>query len=858
MKKHRRASFYIGTGIVIVMVILALTGVFYTPYGTDSVDYKLRLAAPSLKHLFGTDNMGRDVFSRVMVGLGTTCAVSAGVTAIGAGCGVLIGAFTGYFGGLPDEIIMRINDSVASFPSILLALVFVSLFGSDTSNVVLVLGILFIPSFARVVRSEYIREKEKDYVKNARINGASHLRIIFLYILPNIKESCLSAIAIGINNAILAEAGLSYLGLGVQPPAPSLGRMLSEGQSFILKAPWVSVFPGIAIVLTVLGLSLIAESLENRGRVSVEEAGRKQIKSFLAEASTSGNTMSGNTASGNTASGNTASDKTTGAGPLLAVENLCVAVNDNGALKSVVKGLSFQIRAGEALGIVGESGSGKSMTASAVMGLLEKKAVFKADLLRFDGKELTEISVSDFNFLRGNELAMVFQEPMTSLNPTKKVGKQIEQAVKNHIGKRGNREEKRMTRAEIKALVLDAMEQAGLEERERIYGSYPHELSGGQRQRVLIAMAIVLKPKLLICDEPTTALDAEVADKILDCLMRFQKEYKMSVLFISHDISVVGRLCEKVIVIKDGVKVEEGSFDEVMTHPAHAYTKELVAAGKWHESVSEVLLQKQEASGITGAVPGEHGISEVLRAVPGEHEIPEVLQAVPGGHGISEVPAVSLQVCAVKNLTVAYHINGKKALTVLENISFSVGKGECVGISGRSGSGKTTLLKALTNMVSYEGEISISGEVTMVFQDPYSSLNPSMKIGKMLDEVQVLYYKRKKRRKGSCGTEMPRRAERRKRSAEILGQVGLGEEFLDRRPAELSGGQRQRAAIAMAVVNRPELVLLDEPVTALDITIQRKVLMLLLRLKEEYNLTYLLISHDERLLMEMCDRVISI
>lgn len=832
MKKRRRTSFYIGAGIVIVMAALALAGVFYTPYGTDAVNYKLRLAAPSLKHIFGTDQMGRDVFSRVMVGLGTTCAVSAGVTAIGAGAGVLIGAFTGYFGGLPDEIIMRINDSAASFPSILLALVCVSLFGANTSNVVLVLGILFIPSFARVVRSEYIREKEKDYVRNARINGASHLRIMFLYILPNVKESCLSAIAIGINNAILAEAGLSYLGLGVQPPAPSLGRMLSEGQPFILKAPWVSVFPGVVIVLTVLGLSLIAETLENSGRVSVAEAGRRQLRSFLTDNS----------------SGEKEEQSMTSPHPLLSVKNLHIAVNENGTLKEVVRGLSLEIGRGETLGIVGESGSGKSMTASAVMGLLKNKAVFKADSLCFDGRELTGLSASEFNMLRGNELAMVFQEPMTSLNPTKKVGQQMEQAVKNHIGKKRRGEEKNAGHAEIKDLVFHAMKQAGLEECERIYASYPHELSGGQRQRVLIAMAIVLKPKLIICDEPTTALDAEVADKILECLMRLQKEYKMSVMFISHDISVVGRLCERVIVMKDGVKVEEGSFDSVMNAPEHAYTKELVSAGKWHELVSE----SSEASSCVSEPPEKSGNSP---RVPGTVGKTGTSSCVLGTDGKTET---SCPVCTVKNLTVAYRKNSRKALTVLRDFSFTVRKGECIGISGKSGSGKTTLLKALTKMISYEGEIMISGEVTMVFQDPYSSLNPSMKIGKMLDEVQALYYKRKKRQKSVCRTEMPGRAERRRRSAEILAQVGLGEEFMNRKPAELSGGQRQRAAIAMAVINRPELVLLDEPVTALDITIQRKVLGLLQQLQKEYGLTYLLISHDERLLREMCGRIISI
>ena len=247
----------IGAVLVVLAALISLVGCFYTPYDPNAMDAGLKNAAPSLSHLFGTDNFGRDVFSRVMKGAGTTFAVGLAVVSIGAAGGCLLGAFTGYFGGKADLILMRFNDAVAAIPSILLALVFVGIFGSGTGQLVAALGILFIPSFARVVRSGFVVQKELDYVKNARLMGASHLRIMFVHILPNIKSSLFSALTIGFNNAVLSEAAMSYLSLGVQPPDASLGRMLSEAQPYLFRAPWNAVAPGLMILISVLGVGLL-------------------------------------------------------------------------------------------------------------------------------------------------------------------------------------------------------------------------------------------------------------------------------------------------------------------------------------------------------------------------------------------------------------------------------------------------------------------------------------------------------------------------------------------------------------------------------------------------------------------------
>lgn len=262
MKKRKNFNFIIGGIITGVMLLFILTGFFFTPYEPEAMDSARKFAGISLAHPFGCDNFGRDIFSRVMKGTGTTFLVGLGTVLIGTMFGILIGAFTGYFGGVLDELLMRIIDAIFAFPSILLALVAISLLGSGTYQVILALGIAFIPSFSRIVRSEFLKYRNMDYVKNARLQGAGHLRIMFVHILPNTFHVLLSSIMIGFNNAVLAEAGMSFLGIGVQPPNPSLGRMLSEAQGFLFRAPNYALGPGIAIILLVLGFSLLGDGLK--------------------------------------------------------------------------------------------------------------------------------------------------------------------------------------------------------------------------------------------------------------------------------------------------------------------------------------------------------------------------------------------------------------------------------------------------------------------------------------------------------------------------------------------------------------------------------------------------------------------
>ena len=261
MIKGKNSHFKAGAIITGIMLILIIIGMFWTPYDPNAMNGAEKMAAPSMRHLFGTDNFGRDIFSRVIQGAGATFLIAAATVAIGLIVGIIIGLVTGYYGGWLDEILMRINDSILAFPSILLALVLIAIFGGGKYNIILALGILFIPSFARLVRSEVARQKNTDYVRNARLMGASDFRILFVHILPNIVPVLLSAIAIGFNNAVLAEASMSFLGVGVQPPDPSLGRMLNEAQTYLMSAPWYAMSAGVVIILLILGFGLLGEGL---------------------------------------------------------------------------------------------------------------------------------------------------------------------------------------------------------------------------------------------------------------------------------------------------------------------------------------------------------------------------------------------------------------------------------------------------------------------------------------------------------------------------------------------------------------------------------------------------------------------
>lgn len=770
MKNRKNSNLIWGCIFTGAVLLLVLAGLVHTPYDPDAMDAANKNLAPSLSHWFGTDNYGRDLLSRVMVGARTTFSVGLLTVAIGGFFGTLVGLLTGYFGGWVDELVMRLNDGILAFPSILLALAFVGMFGSGEKNVVLALGILFVPSIARVVRGEVLRQRELDYVTNAKLMGASTPRILFVHILPNLRQTLLVTMAIGFNNAVLAEAGLSFLGLGVQPPKASLGRMLQEAQSCLRLAPWYAIVPGAVIVAAVLGVALLSEAFSRQEPPTARERRRKPCAAKTPEMSEDA---------------------------VLQVRGLRVFLpgDKRGQDKPVVREVSFSLGQGEILGIVGESGSGKSMTAKAVLGLLPEAARAEGSICfrRKDGAEPTELLTAGeavLRTVRGADIAMVFQEPMTSLNPVKRIEAQMMEVFRVHRFA-GSREE-------LRGRLKEALREVELEDAETVLKSYPHELSGGMRQRVMIAMAMLLRPRILLADEPTTALDAETQEEILALLQRLQKEHGMAVILISHNLAVIRRLCGRVLVMEQGRIAEQGSCRQIFTAPRETFTRKLIQAAEGEDFTKRLLLPKER---------------------------PVVLKAN------------RLHVYYGKRKRWFRPLSYEKE--VLHGFSLTVRKGDVYGILGRSGTGKSTLARCLCGLLPRQtvGQITVEGRVGMVFQDPYSSLNPQKTVQWLFEEPL--------RNRG-----VPK-AERKKEALAMLAATGLPEDYATRRITELSGGERQRVAIGIALMARPEILILDEPVSALDVTVQEQILSLLISLHNSWNLTYLLISHDEGVIRRM-------
>ena len=500
---------------------------------------------------------------------------------------------------------------------------------------------------------------------------------------------------------------------------------------------------------------------------------------------------------------------------MIKIENLSVAFDGT----EVVKKLSLTIADGEIVGVVGESGSGKSVTALTMMGLVSEEATITSGKIWYDDTLLLEAGKPRdkalYRSFQGSKMSMIFQEPMTSLNPTKRVGNQVEEMLKLHTTD--------LTAKQMKEKVLEAFLSVGLKDAERVYECYPHQLSGGMRQRVMIAMAIILHPGLVVADEPTTALDVSVQSQIIRLLRKINKEQKNSMLFITHDLNLAKRLCNRVVVMKDGNVVESGTVNEIFDHPKEEYTRKVI------EAVPSREKKMQRSSMNVGDRQNANGPNMPLQR-------PDILE--------------------VKDLNVSYMdgsnslFSSKKKKQVVTGATFTMKQGEILGLVGESGCGKTTLSKAILGMnKDVEGSIiHHSNQPQMIFQDPYSSLNPAKTIGWLLQEPLRAAGLRDKQ------FEMTK-ADREAAAFDMLHKVGLSDKYFYRKSSQLSGGQRQRISIAQALITRPGLVIADEPVSALDVTIQAQIMELMRKLQEEMKLSFLFISHDINVIYQMSDRI---
>lgn len=496
--------------------------------------------------------------------------------------------------------------------------------------------------------------------------------------------------------------------------------------------------------------------------------------------------------------------------PILSVENAKISFRTVVGQVDAVKNVSYDVRRGETLAVVGESGSGKSVTARAIMGMLAPNAIVGEDTkIIFDGEDISEWPEIKLQDIRGRRIAMIFQEPLTSLNPVYKIGDQVGEIITAH---------RKISKADLRKEVVRLLDEVQLPDPETRYSQYPHEMSGGQRQRVMIAMALANKPDLLIADEPTTALDVTVQAEILSLLKDLQKKHGMAVVLITHDLTVVSKVSDTVVVMRQGEVVERGNTQEVFENPQHPYTKHLI---------------NSEPKGMPDPLDEDAG-------------------PVLTGTNMS----ISFM------LKVGGFFNPKlKELKAVDNISATIRKGETLGIVGESGSGKTTLGMAMIRLGNYQkGEISFQGDridqlsrkelqpyrtrMQVVFQDPFSSLNPRMIIRQILEEGLIV---------NNIGGSAD---ERDRLLRQALDDVHMPHACLDRFPHEFSGGQRQRLAIARAIVLSPEFILLDEPTSALDLSIQAQIIDLLRELRRKRDLSYLFISHDLKVVRALCHNVI--
>lgn len=524
---------------------------------------------------------------------------------------------------------------------------------------------------------------------------------------------------------------------------------------------------------------------------------------------------------------------------LLDVRDLSISFGNKSNLVEVIHTISFSISENEILGIVGESGSGKSVSSMAIMGLLPKKTLLKGEIL-FEGKNLLLEKEKNLQLVRGNDIAMIFQEPMSALNPSLRCGFQVSEILQQHL---------KISASEAKKETLALFEKVKLPRPHEIFRSYPHQISGGQMQRVMIAMAIACKPKLLIADEPTTALDVTVQKEILLLLKELQKETGMSLLFISHDLGLVSEIADRVLVMYKGAIVETGTVSALFSKngagPKNEYTKALLA--------SRPTMQERLVKLPTIASIADHSF------------IPKVVstqkRTLRHKKIYTKEPLLTVTNLKKEYVSNPHFFKPKTTVAAVDGVSFSIFEGETVGLVGESGCGKSTLgktilqlEKATSGSIKYRGkELTtlaaselrlLRKEIQLIFQDPYSSLNPRILIGEALIEpMEVHKIGRSKK-------------ERKEKVLTLLKRVGLDEDFYYRYPHELSGGQRQRVGIARTIVMEPKLVICDESVSALDISVQAQVLNLLNELKDDFGFTYLFISHDLAVVKYMADQLL--
>ena len=602
----------IALGFLVLLGLVALFAEAIMPHDPNKQDLVNAFQKPSGDHWLGTDDLGRDMASRLISASRVSLRISFQVVGSALLFAIPIGLIAGYFGGKIDNFLMRIMDGLMSFPALILALAVAGILGPGITNAALALTVVFVPSFSRLMRGQTLAVRQETFVEASHSIGTPSRRIIVRHVLPNAISPVVVQTSLALGGALLAEAGLSFLGLGVQPPDASWGSMLRRSYDFIFTEAWMMLIPGLAIALTVLSFNTVGDGLRDAlGIAGVSRRERKErrgLTTVVRGANGNGDATAAAAAASPTPTlpppvlteairernAKRTDESIDASRPLLSVEGLEVSFQTPRGLLKVVEDVNFAIFPGETLGLVGESGSGKTVTSLSIMRLLPSPpARVTAGRVMLEGRDVLSLSFREVRELRGPTMAMIFQDPMTSLNPAFTIGNQIGEAVRWH--EPINRKQATKRAAELLDLVGIPTTRLG---------AYPHELSGGMRQRAMIAIALACNPKLLICDEPTTALDVTIQAQILELMKSLRDELGMAMLFVTHDLGVVADICDRVAVMYAGQIVEQAEATALFHNPQHPYTEGLLKAMPQDTKPGEALYV------IPGRVPS-----------PGEHDI---------------------------------------------------------------------------------------------------------------------------------------------------------------------------------------------------------------------------------------------
>ena len=608
VRVRRFSAMPLGSRIAVVVLMLIILIAIFAPLIAphDPLEIFTARQSPSSEHWFGTDEKGRDVLSRMMYGARYSLVIGLGATLFALVFGAIIGSFAAVSGKGISEVTMRIMDIIMSFPGVALAAVFVSVFGNSLVVIIFAIGFLYIPQLTRVVRANVMAAYGEDYVRAAIVSGANAPWILVKHVIRNTIAPVMVFTTVLVADAIVFEASLSFIQAGIQEPIATWGNILADARAGVLSGRWwQALFPGLAIMFTVLSLNILSEGLTD-GMVAApkgeapepdETGGDREADKLLVDPVAAHAAQKESLERSLERLRSVESERDDRLKfqkddpPLLEVKDLVIRFPRHGDV-NVIDKVSFSVRPGETMGLVGESGSGKSITSLAIMGLLDPKAHIEGQIF-YQGKDLLKMSVKERQKLMGTEIAMVYQDALSSLNPSMLIRSQMKQ-----LTKRGG------TRSAEELLEL-----VGLDPK-RTLESYPHELSGGQRQRVLIAMALTRDPKLVIADEPTTALDVTVQKQVIDLLNELREKLGFAMIFVSHDLALVAEVAHGVTVMYAGQVVEQGPIQEVLGDPRHEYTRGLLGSVLSIEGGSGRLHQ------VPGTVPSPRDFPEGDRFAP--------------------------------------------------------------------------------------------------------------------------------------------------------------------------------------------------------------------------------------------------